>query len=117
MGFPVRYYCPHCETIVELERDGYLADKAVTPYPFAGWEYATPSESIEDGDGVVFHCGEDGTAIDGDGCGERFYLSFVRFENGVEIDPRKPSEHVQIGNDTTPPSPRGPDGFSGGGFW
>ena len=38
MSYPVTYYCPNCETLVELERDGYLSDKAVTPYPFEGWE-------------------------------------------------------------------------------
>ena len=42
MGFPVSYYCPHCEALVELERDGYLADKAVTPFPFEGWSYVSP---------------------------------------------------------------------------
>jgi len=31
MSYPVTYYCPHCGTLVELERDGYLADKSVTP--------------------------------------------------------------------------------------
>ncbi|MGM0606711.1 MAG: hypothetical protein ACQETB_13705 [Halobacteriota archaeon] len=118
MGVPVTYYCPHCEAIVELERDGYLADKAVTPYPFEGWTYATPAEAFEDADGVVFTCGADGTTVDAEtGCGEQFYLSFVRFENGEEVDPRRPSEYVSIADGTIPPAPRGPDGPSGpGGF-
>ncbi len=131
MSYPVTYYCPHCEALVELERDGYLADKAVTPFPFEGWSYVTPDEPFEDRDdvdGVVFTCGEDGTlksATDGEdepaGCGESFYLSFVRFENGTELDPRNPSEHVSIADDTQPRSPHGPSGPSGpsgsGGFW
>ena len=112
MSYPVTYYCPHCGAYAELEREGYLADKTVTPYPLAGWEYATPDEAFEDADGVVFHCGEDGTlqeseasatpreageTDDGEeGCGERFYLSFVRFEDGEEVDPRPESEYVEI---------------------
>ncbi|GAA0258104.1 hypothetical protein GCM10009000_088670 [Halobacterium noricense] len=60
MSYPVTYYCPHCGTLVELEREGYLSDKAVTPYPFEGWEYVAPDEEFEDGaaDGVAFVCGE-----------------------------------------------------------
>jgi len=127
MGFPVTYYCPHCETLVELERDGYLADKAVTPFPFEGWSYVSPDEPFEDRedvDGVRFVCGEDGTLKnDGEGCGETFYLSFVKFEDGEEVDPRKPSERVEIA-DEGPRStrghsgPSGPSGPSGsGGFW
>ena len=97
MSYPVTYYCPHCGAYAQLEREGYLADKTVTPYPLAGWEYATPDEAFEDADGVVFHCGGDGTLRDGEeGCGERFYLSFVRFEDGEEVDPRPESEYVEI---------------------
>ncbi len=122
MGFPVSYYCPHCEALVELERDGYLADKAVTPFPFEGWSYVSPDEPFEDEDGVdgvVFVCGEDGRLKDGQtGCGESFYLSFVRFEDGREIDPRKPTEQIEIADDSQPSSPRGPSGPSNaGGFW
>lgn len=139
MSYPVKYYCPHCGTIVELEREGYLADKAVTPYPLEGWEYAPPEEAFEDADGVVFTCGEDGLAVDtewtidaddaqrtidaddstgGDagpvdeedrGCGRQFYLSFVRYEDGEEIDPRQPSRQVRIAGEG-PRSPRGPPG-------
>ena len=153
MSYPVTYYCPHCGTLVELERDGYLADKSVTPYPLDGWSYLTPTEPFEgdDADGVRFVCGEsaevdwdphDGVrgsdvggddpyrepSADGDGCGEPFYLSFVRYEEGREIDPRPESELVEIDPDPRPAGPRGPGGPSGpdgsggpgdadGGFW
>ena len=126
MGYPVTYHCPRCETIVELERDGYLADKAVTPYPFEGWTYADPTEPFEDdaADGVRFTCGEsDGVVWDprGDsdaddstgpapGCGEPFYLSFVRYEEGREVDPRAESEFVTIDPDPRPSGPTGPEG-------
>lgn len=127
MGFPITYYCPHCEALVELEREGYLADKAVTPYPFEGWSYVAPDEPFEDEadvDGVEFTCGADGTLREGEtGCGESFYLSFVKFENGREIDPRRPNERVEIADDG-PSSPRDPSGPSGprgpsgsDGFW
>lgn len=125
MSYPVSYYCPHCEAVVELEREGYLADKAVTPFPFEGWSYVSPDEPFEDRedvDGVEFTCGEDGTLKDDEaGCGQSFYLSFVTFEDGVEIDPRTPSERVEIADDSQPSRPRGPSGPSGpdgsGGFW
>lgn len=131
MGYPVTYHCPRCETIVEIEREGYLADKAVTPYPFEGWTYAGPDEPFEgdEADGVRFVCGEsDGVvwdpydADDGGptepnaGCGEPFYLSFVRYEEGREVDPRAESEFVRIDPDPRPSGPTGPDG-PGGGFW
>ncbi|ERH01418.1 MAG: hypothetical protein J07HN6_00970 [Halonotius sp. J07HN6] len=64
MSFAVTYYCPHCEALVELDREGYLDDKAVTPYPFEGWSYVAPDDPFEDEDdvdGVRFTCGEDGT--------------------------------------------------------
>lgn len=132
MSYPVTYYCPHCGTLVELERDGYLSDKAVTPYPFEGWEYADPDEPFEDGaaDGVAFVCGEGPSPAgegdtDAEGCGKRFYLSFVRFENGREIDPRRADtdgERVELAADSGPESPRGPEGPDGpsgpsGGFY
>lgn len=121
MSFTVTYYCPHCEALVELDREGYLDDKAVTPYPFEGWSYVTPDEPFEDEagvDGVAFTCGEDDTLRDGEtGCGELFYLSFIRFDNGREIDPRQPSEQVELA-DESPSAPSGPRGPSGpGGFW
>lgn len=130
MSYPVTYHCPRCETIVALERDGYLADKAVTPYPFEGWRYADPTEPFEDdaADGVRFACGDsDGVVWNPDeddadgsqsGCGEPFYLSFVRYENGQEVDPRAESEFVTIDPDprlSGPGTPDGPDGS--GGFW
>ena len=160
MSYPVTYYCPHCGTIVELERDGYLADKAVTPYPLEGWTYVAPAEPFEDEadvDGVRFVCGEsdevvwdphdgvrgtdvggeadgegerrgDDDAVDGGedpGCGDPFYLSFVRYDEGREIDPRAESDLVEIDPDPRPSGPRGPSGPSGvgddggsdGGFW
>jgi hypothetical protein len=82
MSNPVTYYCPHCETVVELDRDGYLADKSVTPYPLEGWNYVSPDDDYEDtsADGVRFVCGQNGSTRDpdADGCGQDFYLSFVR---------------------------------------
>ncbi len=112
MSYPVTYYCPRCEALVELEREGYLADKTVTPYPLAGWVYATPDEPFEDADGVVFTCGADGTLVDGEtGCGESFYLSFVRFEDGEEVQPEPDTERVELAG----PGPRGPQGPDGPG--
>lgn len=145
MTFTVSYYCPHCETMVDVARDEYLADKAVTPYPFEGWTYAAPDEDFEDAEGVRFVCGDDAppltwranpwtegdaastvgsdadaNAVDGDaadeadslGCGEPFYLSFVKFADGEELDPRQPSEYVHIGDGNSPVTPRGPRGPS-----
>ncbi|EMA57213.1 hypothetical protein [Halorubrum lipolyticum] len=151
MSYPVTYYCPHCGTLVGLERDGYLADKSVTPYPLEGWTYVEPTAPFEgdDADGVRFVCGESdgvdwdprdgvrGSDVGGDepyrepdaegpGCGEPFYLSFVRYEEGREVDPRAESELVAIDPDPRPSGPRGPGGpsgpdgsggDSGGGFW
>jgi len=118
MSFTVTYYCPHCEALVELDREGYLDDKAVTPYPFEGWSYVSPDEPFEDEadvDGGAFTCGEDGTLRDGEtGCGESFYLSFIKFEDGREIDPRQPTEQVELA-DESPSAPSGPSGP--GGFW
>ncbi len=123
--FAQRYYCPRCGAIAELERDAYLADKSVTPYPLEGWEYATPGEDYENADGVRFVCGvdeiqvlsfrpsggdENGTERGDVGCGEPFHLSFVRFEDGEEVDPQVPSEHVEIGTGIGPHGPRGPRG-------
>lgn len=120
--FVQRYYCPRCGTIAELERDAYLADKSVTPYPLEGWEYVTPNETYENEDGVRFVCGqvassrlsfrptEGGDRTEGTGCGEPFYLSFVRFENGEEVEPAPPAEYVEIGTGTGPRGPRGPGG-------
>lgn len=129
--YPVSYYCPHCGAVLSLARDGYLADKSVTPYPLEGWSYVAPDDPFEDEDGVRFVCGEseaDGLEWTGErspaddvedptrdvGCGEAFYLSFVRFEEGREVEGRPTSEYVTIGG-SGPRTPRGPDGP--GGFW
>ncbi|WP_410767051.1 hypothetical protein [Haloferax sp. DFSO60] len=132
MGYPVSYYCPHCGAVVELERDGYLADKSVTPYPLEGWEYADPDESFEDAEGVHFVCGESEASgvtwtddvSDADDvenpmldspCGRQFYLSFVKYEDGREVEAVPESDYVTIGGQgpaTTrgPSGPRGPGG-------
>lgn len=116
MSSAVTYYCPNCETLVELQREGYLADKSVTPYPLEGWTYAAPTEEFEDADGVRFVCGEsDGVKWRDDGCGEPFYLSFVRFERGQEIEPTAPSEQVELNLGIHPDTPQGPSGPPGPG--
>jgi hypothetical protein len=47
--------------VAELDRDPYLADKSVTPFPLAGWRYVSPSDDVEadDAHGVTFVCGRD----------------------------------------------------------
>jgi len=115
MTVSVRYYCPRCGAIATLERDAYLADKSVTPYPLEGWTYAAPEEGFEDADGVRLTCGEHTGRNDiggtGEGvtavsdesgdadppCGEVFYLNFVRFEDGEEVETVPESERVRIG--------------------
>lgn len=101
----VTYYCPHCGALASLDRDAYLADKSVTPYPLSGWNYATPDEEYEETDGVRFVCGENETLAE-NGCGEPFYLSFVRFEDGKEIDPEPPAEYVEVATGVSSPDPR-----------
>lgn len=94
----VRYTCPHCGAIASVERDPELADKSVTTTPQPGWDYATPDEDIESADGIVFRCGE-GSAFeepadqttDEAGCGRPFYLNFLRFASGVELEPDPPT--------------------------
>lgn len=102
MSVPVRYYCPRCETIVTLQRAPVLADKSVTPYPLEGWSYTDIDGDYSSADGIRIICGEGET--DGEGCGEPFYLNFVRFEQGHEIDRVPETEHVEL----APPGPRGP---------
>ena len=125
MSTPVRYYCPRCETVVAMEREGYLADKSVTPYPLEGWTYVGTEafvdpgvdarEDAESADGVRFVCGESaGVDWEDEGCGEPFYLSFVRFEAGVEVEPEPEGERVTLAG-PGPRGPRGPDGPPGPG--
>lgn len=90
MTIPVRYYCPHCETIVTVSRSATLADKSVTPYPLEGWTYASIDGPYETADGVRIRCGEGAT--EGDGCGRTYYLNFVKFEQGQEVEPRRATE-------------------------
>ena len=94
----VRYHCPRCGAVVAVEREARLADRSVTPYPLDGWEYAAPEEAFEDADGIRFVCGES-AAVEWheDGCGEPFYLSFVRFEDGEPVEPEPPTERVELG--------------------
>lgn len=106
----VRYHCPRCGTVVTLERDAYLADKSVTPYPLEGWSYVPVEGDYDEADGVRITCGDGET--DGEGCGEDFYLNFVRFEEGREVGVRPESEFVELAPEG-PQSPRGPDGGSG----
>ncbi|MFB6167639.1 MAG: hypothetical protein ABEJ43_02205 [Haloferacaceae archaeon] len=125
---PVRYYCPRCGAVAELERDPYLADQSVTPYPLDGWTYVAPDEDYEadDADGVRLVCGESdapGLRFTGDysdaddvaaprteSCGEPFYLSFVRYEDGRRVDPGQApdTETVELAGE----GPRGPPGPS-----
>jgi len=111
MTVPVRYYCPHCETVVTLDRSESLADKSVTPYPLAGWTYAAVGGDYEAADGIRIVCGEGDT--DGEGCGEAYYLNFVRFEDGSEVQPRPEPEYVELASErsTGPRSPRDPFKF------
>ena len=125
MPYPVTYYCPRCGAVHELEREGYLADKTVTPYPLEGWQYVDPDEPFEDVDGVDgvrIVCGDEELLLSGDdlpegadapdaGCGEPFYLSFVRFEDGVEVEPEPEGDRVTIGVGMG--GTRGPDGPGG----
>ena len=80
----VTYTCPRCDAVVTLDRDAYLADKSVTPFALDGWEYAPAYGDFEDAEGVEIVCGASET--DGEGCGELFYLSFVNYEEGREVD-------------------------------
>jgi hypothetical protein len=50
-----------------------------------------PYEGV-DGVEIVYGAAE----TDGEGCGEPYYLSFVRFEDGREIDPEVPAENVSF---------------------
>lgn len=101
----VSYHCPRCGAVAELQRGAYLQDKCVTPEPLDGWDYTdahaaaggeepTEGDPYADVDGVVIVCGAAET--DGEGCGEPYYLSFVRFEDGREVDPAVAVDDVRF---------------------
>lgn len=102
MSVPVRYYCPRCETIVTLERSASLADKSVTPFPLVGWNYTEIDGAYDQADGIRIICGQGTT--DGEGCGEPFYLNFVKFDQGQEVEAEPESEWVELASS----GPRGP---------
>lgn len=95
----VRYTCPHCDAVVSVDRYPDLADRSVTTMKQPGWEYVTPdvdAETLEAADGIAFVCGEDRPVTDWEGneiggCGRPFYLNFVRFEGGVQLEPNPPT--------------------------
>ena len=98
----VSYHCPRCGAVAELERGAYLEDKCVTADPLEGWSYADAHDAVETDEGDPYE-GADGVEIvcgaaetDGEGCGEPYYLSFVRFEDGREVDPEVPAENVSF---------------------
>lgn len=53
------------------------------------------SEDVEDDNGVRIADGPDadvdGPAADRDGCGRTFYLSYVKYEDGTEVEHRRPA--------------------------
>jgi hypothetical protein len=87
---------------VSLDREGYLTDKSVTPFPLDGWDYVAVDGDYDETDGVRIRCGEGDT--DGEGCGETYYLNFVRYEAGREVPVRPVSELVHL----APEGPRDP---------
>lgn len=122
MTVAVRYHCPTCGQIFSLERTAALADKAVTPYPLEGWTYRLPTEAYEEADGVVLRCGEstadglrwpdavvEGRFARSGPCGAHIYLSFVRYDDGREVEPVPAYEPVELagaGPRWAPPGPR-----------
>jgi hypothetical protein len=90
MGVSIRYTCPRCGAVATLERDASLADKCVTADPLPGWKYAPAYEDYGESEGVELVCGAAET--DGEGCGRPYYLSFVKYEDGEELDPPRPLE-------------------------
>ncbi|AHG04310.1 hypothetical protein HALDL1_12425 [Halobacterium sp. DL1] len=117
----VTYYCPRCGAVAELDRDPYMADKSVTPFPLAGWNYVSPAEEFEadDADGVQLVCGQSDVewshhpeteGADEPGCGEPFYLNFVRFQDGEAVSGEPESEFVELAEGEDPRGPRGPTG-------
>ena len=97
MTVSVQYACPHCGALTTVDRSVELADRSITLSPQPGWEYATPDDpGLEDADGIAFVCGEHRPVTDrsgdrADGCGRPFYLNFVRFRRGIELDPDPPA--------------------------
>lgn len=88
-----------------IERSAYLADKSVTPYPLVGWAYVAPTEDVEAADGVRFVCGtSDGVEWAAEGCGDPFYLSYVRYVDGEAVEAEPEAEYVRLAG----PGPRGP---------
>ena len=92
----VTYYCPHCGALTGIERDAYLADKCVTTDPLDGWEYADTTGDYEDADGIEFVCIADADEEE-DGCGRTFYLSYVKYDQGREVEPSVPSTGPSFG--------------------
>jgi hypothetical protein len=114
----VSYYCPQCGAVAELERDPYLADKSVTPFPLEGWTYADPGDDFErdDWDGVRLVCGAD---VDGLAWSHPPSESAGTDDDvdGSADDPGDPeSEYVRLSETEGPQSPSGPGGPGGPGF-
>lgn len=90
----VRYTCPHCGAVVSLDRDAALADESVTPFALDDWEYAPAYGEFEESDGIEIVCGASET--EGEGCGQLFYLNFVKCEKGHPVDARTASTDVSF---------------------
>jgi hypothetical protein len=112
----VTYHCPYCGALTSLERDAYMRDKSITEKPLDGWAYASTTDDFEDSeargasgseersssgnrpqagdsrtesgdaDGIEMVCIADADDYL-DGCGRVFYLNFVRFRDGSEVEP------------------------------
>lgn len=114
MSVPVRYHCPNCGTVVTVSRPPRLDDRSVTPYPYPDWTYAEPGGETEAADGIRFTCGADpGVDWDSPGCGDSFYLSFVRFADGERVEPDRVPERVTLGEDLPAERPSTPDTGAG----
>ena len=74
------------------------------PFPLEGRTDTDVGGDYDAADGVRFVCGVGET----DGCGEPYYLNFVRFEAGREVEPEPEPEPVSLAPDG-PRRPRGPD--------
>ena len=60
-------------------------------------------------DASTARAGSDATR-DEPGCGEPFYLNFVRFEDGEEVSRQPESEYVKLAEGMAPSGPQGPNG-------